>query len=510
MDRRQFCKLGYTGILSSTIIYNAAGAFESHSSNYAEPSALRKQDSIAPNILWICTDQQRYDTIGALGNKYIRTPNLDRLVKTGVAFNYAYCQSTICTPSRSSFLTGYYPRTVRGTKNGNLKWENAAPLITKILSDYGYDCGLAGKLHLASAKGRPEVRPDDGYRLFHSSLAPLFRPGESESNEYFDWMISKGHDPEKLYAKNGYYPTDLHQTTWCTDKAIDFITEKREGPWLFSLNYFDPHPPLDPPKEYIDRFDIDSIPLPGFQESDLEDNEKLKDVYFQSTCSEPKGNKSRLKLAKYWAQVELIDDNLGRILETLEDTGQRNNTLIIYTSDHGNMVGHHGLTAKGCRFYEGLVRVPLIMSWPDMFLQDLISDALVELVDITPTLLDIIGILPPNSGRPDVAMHGISLMDLLTGKSEPHVHREFTYSSYTKGLLNDESYGTMIRSKKYKLVNYHGSGWGQLFDMENDPGEFVNLWDKPEYQKIKYQLMEKSYDYTVKIIDTGSQYVARY
>src|SRR5687768_1938553 len=126
-----------------------------------------------PNILWICADQQRYDTIGALGNPHVHTPNLDRLVREGVAFTHAYCQSPICTPSRASFLTGYYPSTVHASINGNDVWDEAAPLVTATLADAGYDGGLAGKLHLSAAQGRIERRPKhDGYRLFHWSHDP--------------------------------------------------------------------------------------------------------------------------------------------------------------------------------------------------------------------------------------------------------------------------------------------------------------------------------------------------
>jgi len=125
-----------------------------------------------PNVLWICTDQQRWDTIHALGNPHIRTPNLDRLVASGVAFTGAHCQTPICTPSRACFLTGRYPSTVHGCMNGNESWSGAAPLVTRLLADAGYDCGLAGKLHLSAADGRIEPRPDDGYRVFHWSHHP--------------------------------------------------------------------------------------------------------------------------------------------------------------------------------------------------------------------------------------------------------------------------------------------------------------------------------------------------
>lgn len=128
-----------------------------------------------PNILWICTDQQRYDSIGALGNVAVSTPNLDRLVRNGLAFERAYCQSPICTPSRASFLTGMYPSSIRVNRNGNPLFPDFPPLISKTLADAGYTCGLIGKLHLTSAYGRIETRADDGYSYWQYSHAPRDR-----------------------------------------------------------------------------------------------------------------------------------------------------------------------------------------------------------------------------------------------------------------------------------------------------------------------------------------------
>ena len=143
-----------------------------------------------PNILWICADQQRYDTIGALGNPHVRTPNLDRLVHDGTAFSHAFCQSPICTPSRASFLTGMYPSTVHATMNGNDRWAGAAALLPRLLADAGYDTALVGKLHLAGMQGRVEPRGNDGYRVFQWSPVP--RDEWPEGHLYADWLREKG------------------------------------------------------------------------------------------------------------------------------------------------------------------------------------------------------------------------------------------------------------------------------------------------------------------------------
>jgi len=457
-----------------------------------------------PNILWICTDQQRYDTIQALGNKYIRTPNLNRLVETGTAFTHAHCQTPICTPSRSSFLTGMYPSTVHACINGSAHWDEAAPLITKTLADMGYDCGLSGKLHLSSAMAHePELRPkDDGYRRFWYCHAP--HQGIGKGNQYTDWLESIGQDFRELKKKYGYVPAKWHQTTWCADRAIEFMKESRSGPWLFSVNIYDPHGPFDPPREYVDRFDIESLPEPLFRESDLAAQKRLSDIQYKRKAKRPTYPAAKLTLAKYWAQIELIDDNVGRMLDALEETGQRDNTIVIFTSDHGEMAGDHGLSQKGCRFYEGLVRVPLIFSWPKRFRQGVRSNALVELVDITPTLLELNGLPVPET------MQGKSLLPILEGKADPNHHRDFVRSVFYRVLEGPQSYATMIRTHEYKLVNYHGHEVGELFDLTNDPHEFENQWDNPEYASVRFDLMKKSFDALAFAVDTGPPRVGRY
>ncbi len=459
-----------------------------------------KKDQQLPNILWLCTDQQRYDTIRALGNPHIQTPNIDSLVETGVAFTHAHCQSPICTPSRASFLTGMYPSTVHGCINGNEVWDDAAPLITKTLADAGYDCGLAGKFHLSGAQGRIEPRVNDGYRVFDWS----HHPGDDwpEGHAYIDWLKNQGYDYKELMDQHGYIPVECHQTTWCANRAIDFITQSRHTPWLFSFNCFDPHAPFDAPQEYVDRFDLESLPGPLFQASDIEAQRCLSDIRFQTESIDPADFNGKLYQAQYWAMIELIDQNVGRILQALDETGQRNNTIVVFTSDHGDMTGDHGLRLKGCRFYEALVRVPLILSYPDQFKQGLQSSALVELVDIVPTLLEIADLPIPET------MQGQSLLPILTGSTNADYHRDSVRSEYCKVLSGTESYATMIRDQRYKLINYHGHELGELFDLEHDPGEFDNLWTNSDYREIRFRLMQQNFDALAFAVDIGSPRVS--
>lgn len=490
-----------------------------------------------PNILWVCTDQQRFDTVAAMGNAAIRTPNVDRLIEAGVGFDRAYCQTPVCTPSRASFLTGCYPSRTHVHRNGNRDFPSTPPLVTKLLADDGYDCGLIGKLHLSSAHGRVEERHDDGYRFFEWSQSP--GPEDCwplSSHSYQRWLKEKGVSWESIYpgvdettleqnadwgrmpegwADTSIYPhlyrpgvpAEYHEVTWAMEKAIDFIQEPRTDPWLLSINTFAPHPPTNPPAEYLQRVDRDRIPAPAFAESDLEWQRELLDhVDFQvDEPLRPDEYDAAGLVAAYYAEIELIDDGLGRLLDAIEASGQLENTLVIFTSDHGEMLGDHGLLLKGCRFYEGLVRVPLVISWPAQGVHGVRSEALVELVDLAPTILDAAGMDIPEH------MQGRSLLPILTGAAPPDVHKTTVRSEYHDAIdLKHASHATMIRGDRFKLAVYHGTGLGELYDLDADPHEHVNLWTDERFADVRELLMSQMLDDLMTTVDVGGPRVGRY
>jgi arylsulfatase len=481
-----------------------------------------------PNILWYCSDQQRWDTIGALGNPHVHTPHLDRLAREGVAFTCAYTQSPLCTPSRASFLTGRYPSTLHVNTNGNTHFPPQIRLAPRRLADAGYDTGLVGKLHLAGAYYGREPRIDDGYRSFQYSHAP--RHDWKVGHDYADWIKEQGEDPAAVLrprkgtpgglvepkgpgADEDNVPPRLHQTTWSTEKTLEFIGERRPDgqPWMVSVNPYYPHPPFNPPWEFYRRFDPESLPGPHFRESDLVFQNRLLEagVDFQSPPRRPEEFEGKKLQAAYYAQVEMIDDALGRIVAELERTGQRENTLIVFHSDHGEALGDHGLTQKGCRFYDGLVRVPLLFSMPGTIREGLVSDALVELTDVFPTLMEACG-LPIPKGT-----HGRSLLPLLAGQAPPERHRDFVRTEYYDAVdLPARTWATMYRDRQHKLIAYHGTGaaagYGELYDMQADPHEFESLWDDPAHQALKMNLLQRSYDATVRAMEYGPQRVMPY
>ena len=255
----------------------------------------------------------------------------------------------------------------------------------------------------------------------------------------------------------------------------------------------------------------EELPPPLFKPVDLDVQERLREAFFQRPAKTP-GADEQLDRASYYGMIEMIDEQIGRLLEALEETGQRENTLVIFTSDHGEMLGDHGLTSKGCRFYEGAVRVPLIMSWPARFRRGMIADALVELTDIAPTLAEIAGI-------PLEWTHGKSLLPILTGSDPTAKPHEYVRCEYYEALNphapnNPEAsarcWATMYRDERYKLVVYHGIDYGELYDLRVDPEEFNNLWDMPAAREPLPRLMKSSYDASMRIADPGPAQIGRY
>ncbi|MGB7347853.1 MAG: sulfatase-like hydrolase/transferase [Pirellulaceae bacterium] len=461
-----------------------------------------------PNILWYCTDQQRFDTIAALGNPHVVTPNIDALVRGGVAFTHAYCQSPICTPSRSSFMTGMYPSRVHNTRNGNDTFPGYPPVITKLIAQSGYECGMIGKFHLSSAGHRTEPRIDDGFSYWKFSHAP--RDDWQSGHDYAEWVRQQGGDLDAMRQSESRVDPHMHQTTWASECAIDFISGHAAGqqPWLLNVNIYDPHPPFIPPKAYADQFDPATMPGPHFRESDLQQQAKLAALDFQDEVRTPAEHDAHRVQALYYAMIKQIDDQFARIIDELEKTSQRDNTIVVFTSDHGEALGDHGLMYKGCRFYEGLVRVPLIFSWPGRFAEGVVADGLVELLDLTSTLVESAGLNCPDY------MQGKSLLPILRGEADGSIHRQFVRSEYFDALDpqftgGTGTFGTMYRDRQFKLSMYHDKQIGELYDLIADPWEHDDLWDSPSHQDVKHQLIRQAFDaHVVMTTDMGSPRIA--
>ncbi len=479
------------------------------------------------NILWICTDSQRFDTLGCYGNPHVRSPNIDRLAAEGVLFEHCYAQNPLCQPSRGSFLTGRYPVTTGLRQNGqNIPADEK--LITRMLADHEYICGLSGKLHLCACNRRftlgetwwelpdeerviqgVEPRIDDGYAEFYWDHAPS---PKFRSSAYNRWVREHGAAIEQRPREDSRFvkigmPPELHQTTFCAQKAIDFI-EAYEGyahGWLFSVNIFDPHFVFDPPQEYLKPYldRLDEIPLPNYVEGELADKPAWQAErharckyagYDEADLGDPREH--RMLRAAYWAMCDQIDVQVGRMLDALDRTGQRENTLVIFTSDHGEMLGDHGLYTKGPFLYDPAIRVPLICSMPGTVAQGVRASGLVELSDLAPTVLDAAG-LPRHPG-----MQTRSLWPMLTGEAPAEAFRDDVYCEYyNSNPDNPKGFLTMVRTETHKLIVAHGTGGGELYDLRSDPAETRNLWDDPAAAEAKTALLVRMTDRMAKTAD---------
>lgn len=471
--------------------------------NKPAPADCEKPTGPVRNILWICTDQQRWDTLGAYGNTFVHTPNLDKLANEGILFERAYCNNPVCGPSRSSFLTGLYPTASGVPWNGyNMPDEMLPNLLTHRLGPPGYNCGLSGKLHIrGDGKNTATIESgfDHGYDEFNWS--PCGYPVNWAGCQYQHWLKDKGVVPEvKDHPESKHVQLNVapehHQTTWCAQRAITFMQAmadvQPEQPWLFSCNIFDPHNPTDPPEEMIQRYYnmLDDIPLPNYSEGEL-DNKPLWQQEHHANANKRmpphplrfddlSEHEHKLYRAGYYAMIDLIDQQVGRILQTLEETGQRDNTLVIFTSDHGESLGDHGLYWKQYWCYEESVRVPLIMSWPGMKPQTRRVSNFAELVDIVPTIYDAIGIEKPEW------LHGHSWWPFMNG-GEP-VERDFAYAELKAW---DRAEIRMARTDTHKLVKDYITGEGELYDFSDPHLERVNHYHESAYEEVRADLEKR-------------------
>lgn len=466
-----------------------------------------------PNILFLCTDQQRYDTLGCYGNAQIQTPHLDQLAREGVLFEQCYVQSPVCAPSRASLLTGLYPHNHGLWANGVTLPEHHA-LVTRALAAGGYDCGMVGKQHLSACfQGRTEPRHDDGYRVFKWAHDPSHG---SPENAYHRWLAEE--HPELYAAANAQgtgrqghvakrwdtMPTEAHYSHWVGEEGLAFLREarQRQQPFFLWLNFFDPHHPFTAPAEYLERYNPQTLPAPLGGPTDLRDRPPvLTEASHASYAGHARGftdhtaEEIQELVAAYYAMVSLIDDEVGRLLAELAQQGLAENTLMIFTSDHGEMLGDHALLLKGPLMYEGAVRVPLLLRWPGQLPADTRRSEIVQWLDLTATFLDAAE-LPPLPHQ-----QGQSLLPLARGAANAP-HRGWALCEYRDSghPYDPPVHVTMLRYDRYKLVVHHGPPatdrprTGELYDLADDPQELHNRWADPAYATIRLELQERLLD----------------
>ncbi|MFC0527144.1 sulfatase-like hydrolase/transferase [Phytohabitans kaempferiae] len=485
--------------------------------------------SARPNILVICTDQHRYDVISTHPGSVARTPHLQRLADQGAVFEGCYAPSPVCAPTRASLLTGQYP-SQHGLWSNGVTLPEGAPLVSRELADAGYRCGLVGKLHLAAAfQGTTEQRLDDGFEDFRWAHDPFHG---SPENAYHRWLrerhpalwekaVGDVVTPEVTgftHADTAFdgMPTEAHYSTWVTEETEDFIRRAAddERPFFLVANFFDPHHPFVAPSEYLAAYPPGSVPPPVGGPSELDGK---PDVQRDASCSSYVGHGPSFPdfdeqgideiRRTYYAMVSLVDDCVGRILATLDAAGLADDTLVIFTSDHGEMLGDHAMLLKGPMMYDPAVRVPMIIRWPGRLSGGVrVEDGFVGVHDVAATVRRAAGLAAVPLDQ------GFDLVDVARGETAP---RGYALSQYRNAgyPYEPEVLTTMLRTSDHKIVVWHGAPatdrqrQGELYDLANDPDELVNLWDVPEHATVKARLLAEFADVLVSLEDRTARRV---
>jgi len=451
-----------------------------------------------PNIVVIITDQQRYDTIKALGADHMDTPNLDRLVDNGVVFSNCHVTAPSCVPCRASLFTGLYPHSNGVHANGqawNQTWVSE-------LQSAGYHTVNIGKMHTI---------PYDAPAGFDERYVVENKDRYLEGRYYFDeWdkaLAAHGLKKQQReeYRKRDDYrdrlgafpwelPEELHSDVFVGRMARWWLeTKPIDKPLFMVIGFPGPHPPYDPTQEYIDRYLNRNIPLPSVSDDELaglpppfiEKRQHDVDVDHDSVAWQLNPTRDQLHRmrAYYCANVEMIDREVGEILKTLEQQGKLEDSIIVFASDHGDCLGDHGLSQKWAP-YEAVTRVPLVISAPAHFTSGKDINQLVQLFDLGPTILEWAGVTP------DSGFEANSLNDALKGEFFAGRTHVFCEQGGDVNLTGAE-YLTMVRSTSHKLVHFKGQSFGQLFDLVGDPDETNNLWDDPAAMSIKRELLDE-------------------
>ena len=440
-----------------------------------------------PNIIFILSDDQGAWAMGCAGNAEVRTPNHDRLAAIGIRFNNFFCASPVCSPARASILTGRMPSqhgvhdwlragnsTIEEDYRGELvEYLKGMTGYTEILAENGYTCGFSGKWHLGDSH-----HPQKGFTFWETHA--------KGGGPYYNAPMLCDGEPVEVEG----YVTDI-----ITDNAIRFLEQQKgsEQPFYLSVHYTAPHGPWNRDNHPIALWD-----------------DYYNNCAFESTpnvpphpncsrwCKVDDPERRRQNLSGYYAAITEMDRNIGRLIDWIEDHEMREETLIIFTSDNGMSMGHHGIFGKGngtfpMNMYDTAVKVPMLISQPGTVSQNIVSEELLSHYDIMPTLLDYVGLNNPVAEN----LPGKSFVPVLTGKDFRGHERLVVYDEY--GPVR------MIRTREWKYVHRYPDGPHELYDLKNDPDENNNLFLTTRYQnridELKSRLESWFENYTDPAVD---------
>jgi len=420
------------------------------------------------------TDQHRKDAIGAYGNPAIRTPNLDSLAATGIRFENCWVQHAACMPSRACIFTGRYPMAHRVRSNGVPLPEHETTLAHVFLRN-GYRTGGAGKFHFL-----PHYPYRSPLPMMETHAGPYygfeeFHLGEDgRSGEHWVW-IHKNH-PEHDKTPDHEIPLELHNSHWSASHTIDFIRQcAGRGDRFFAFcSFVDPHHGYNPPSPYREMYRKEDMPKPLRREGEFDD----KPPHLKERMQRREGVRKDVAYnrTQYYGEVTFIDESIGRILKTLDELGIRGNTLIVFASDHGDMLGDHGLYFKGLAYPQS-ANIPLIFNWPGRLRQGKVVDGIVQQIDILPTVLELVG---------------LDMLAGVQGRSQAKVvTTDSADTGYEYAYIEHADSDYSLRSLKWRFALYPGQEYGELYDLENDPHEFTNLWSDSRFAAAKHDLTQR-------------------
>lgn len=469
--------------------------------------SLAGESARKPDVLFIMTDQHRWDCIGANGNKIIQTPNLDRLAVRGANFTHAFVASPVCVPSRVSFFTGRYAHSHKNRVNYT-PLDRSEVLLQGRLKNAGYRTAAVGKLHYYPPTKTEALRTGFDIVELHDAVSYL-----DLHSDYVRWR--NANDPQKLVGyralardiEPGRNPfrqaIDIRftDTAWTGGRAREQLQElaKAGQPFFLYVSFWKPHSPYEVPRPYDAMYDDVQIPIPPTVSLDAIGKLPVPLQKLALRHGGPKLDQERLEWAyrSYYGTISHVDHEIGLILDVLENSGRAESTIIVFSSDHGDQLFEHAITDKNC-FFEPSVRVPLMISWPGHVKPEQ-HDELVETVDLLPTLFEFIGFSEPRECQ------GRSFAPLIADVGRPYVPHEAVFSEnvipevITGGKNNmpfEKGKGVagirhpdakMVRTHRWKYC-YYPDGYAELYDVQADPLEQSNLAGRREMRDVEFDL----------------------
>lgn len=508
-----------------------------------------------PDVVMIITDQWHPRCLGYAGHPLVRTPNLDRLAAEGTVFDRMYTPLPLCMPARASLFTGQTPRG-HGVRANGIPLDPAVPTFTEAMRRAGYRTHCCGKIHLHNGAPPDGVDLDTLDPADYPECGSLWRQGRIDRlplpyygldgvdycgghghgsyGDYTRWLSA--HRPDlaplffdrvpteppgpaaKLFNRSLYkwaLPAEAHPTAWVVDRSIDFLHAAAEAgpsrgddpPFCLMCSIPDPHSPFAAPSPYNEMYRPEDAPPPRGRPGELDDlpphfRGMVETSLMTSgnpaepmNATEPYASRCA---AQYFGLISLIDDQVGRLLKTLDDAGLAKDTLVLFMADHGEALGDHGLWGKGPYHYDGVIRVPFAMRWPGRVPAGRRCSTVSSLLDVAPTVLAAGGVeplsglptgLPGHLADPPPVMPGRDLVPVANADDDPDADAV---------VEMDEDYlhlrlRTLV-TPRYRMTCYPGQAYGELFDLEHDPDELYNLWDLPDHAAVRGELRERLFE----------------